>query len=384
MSSGSLRGIFPRPVVASILLGFLLFSVSGAAAAFRNLKAGDQALPLEAEDLEGNPHTLADYGGSSALLVFFWATWSDHSLKELDDLVKLDRQYGEKGLKIIAVNVENQHLDADDLVRIEKIVREKKVLFPVLVDKGLKTFNEWGVIATPTTALVNREGTVVFELSGYPTAGYLEIDTAIRKELDLFQEEEKAAVKAPGYVPNRKAMLHFGMGKRLMERGLPSKALPELQEAAEADTHFPDPSIYLGYAGIREGHGDTARTFLQKALLLDPKRPETRLLMAHLLLKQDRLDESIEVLSGGGDALMADSIVSAEQAAPIAGSPKEPVVGLADVLTLRDEGKKSEAIAAMTLRVIDRLKQLGFSFEVHRKLDPMERMKLMMEKRVTQ
>ncbi|NOY86056.1 MAG: redoxin domain-containing protein [Deltaproteobacteria bacterium] len=405
MLSGNLRGLFTRSVVASILLGLLLFSVSGAAAAFRNLKAGDQALPVKVEDLEGNPHTLADYGKSTAILVFFWATWSEHSLKELDDLAKLDQQYGEKGLKILAVNVENQHMDAGDLARIEKVVHEKEVSFPVLVDKGLKTFNEWGVIATPTTALINRAGTIVFDLSGYPTAGYLEVDTAVRKELGLYREKVEAAVKAPGYRPNKRAMLYFGMGKRLMEKGFPSKAVPELQKAAEADTHFPDPPIYLGYAGIREGNAEAAMTFLQEALRLDPKRAETRLLMAHLLLKENRLDDSIELLSGAGADSMGDSPASAGQAKSIAGSRQEPqaalgatgeknlhadevavepVVDMAEVLPLRDGGKISEAIAVLTSLVTDSLKQLGFSFESHRKLDPMERMKLMMQKQATQ
>ena len=92
MLSRVLRGNLSRSVVVSILLGFFLLSVSGAAAAFRNLKAGDQALPIAAEDLEGNTHNLSDYGDSSAILLFFWATWSGHSLKEMDDLAKLDRK----------------------------------------------------------------------------------------------------------------------------------------------------------------------------------------------------------------------------------------------------------------------------------------------------
>ncbi|GBE14197.1 MAG TPA: redoxin domain-containing protein [Proteobacteria bacterium] len=390
MLSRVLRGNLSRSVVVSILLGFFLLSVSGAAAAFRNLKAGDQALPIAAEDLEGNTHNLSDYGDSSAILLFFWATWSGHSLKEMDDLAKLDRKYGEKGLKILAVNVENQRLDAGDMARIKKVIREKEISFTVLVDKGLKNFNEWGVIATPTTAVINRDGTVVFDLSGYPTAGYLDLDTAVRKELGLYHEKKETAAKAPGYMPNRQAMLHFGMGKSLMARGLSSKAIPEFQQAAEEDTHFPDPPIYLAYSDIREGNTDAARTFLRKAYHLDPERAETRLLLAHLLLKENRLDDSIELLAGRVADLMADSTVSAGPAESIAGSSQEsqavpkPLVDLDEALILEDAGKINEAVAMLSPLVVDRLKQLGFSLEVKKKLEPMERMKLMMQKRGTQ
>ena len=55
------------------------------------------------------------YKDAKAVLLIFWATWSQRSLLELEDLKKLEEKYREQGLRILAVNVENQSLDDEDL-----------------------------------------------------------------------------------------------------------------------------------------------------------------------------------------------------------------------------------------------------------------------------
>jgi len=108
MTSVAFRRVFRRSLIALPLIGIMTFSVSGAAAAFKNIKVGDQALPVQLEDLQGQEHSLAKYRESKAVLLFFWATWSQRSLTELADLEKFQAEYSDKGLKILAVNVENQ------------------------------------------------------------------------------------------------------------------------------------------------------------------------------------------------------------------------------------------------------------------------------------
>jgi len=391
----SVYRIVPRGLTAFVLVGLFLIAVSGAAAAFKNTKVGDQAFPIELEDLEKNVYTLADYGDSTAVLLFFWATWSDRSLKELEDLVKLDEQYREKGLRIVAINVENQTMDSQDLAKIQQAVRDGNVSFPVLIDEGLKTYNEWGVIATPSTALVDRDGNVVFDLSSYPTAGYMEIETAVQKALGLYVEEEVEIAQKPSYEPNREAMLHLGLGKRLMEKGFMSKAIPELEKSAAADSLYPDSHIYLGYAYIKDGKKEEAQIPLARAHELDPQRPETVLLLAHLSVSQEKLDEAIDILLGkvsqGPSDLAdpADPVEPAETAESAATEPttREPAEDsgpdLSEVLALQDEGKTKEAAEKLDDIIKEELAQLGLPLE-EEKVDPMEKMKLMMEKQGAQ
>jgi peroxiredoxin len=372
--------------------------VSGAAAAFKNIKVGDQALPIELNDLEGREHSLADYGKADAVLLLFWATWSQRSLTELADLAKFQEEYGSKGLRILAINVENQAIDEKDLSRIRSILEEKKISYPVLIDQGLKTYNDWGVIATPSTAIVNRDGIVKFDLSSYPSSAYLDMDRAIQQALGLYVEDEKLKGAEPEYVPVKEALLHLGLGKRHAEKGFMTKALPELNMAAAADSGWAEPHLYLGFVHLRMGNNGKAGESLDKASRLDPDRHETRWLRAYYLLVQEKVDDAIALLLGdglvdaadGAPAAASPGIPAAETASLEAGETAvtgtgqeeaEEALDLSEIVALAEAGKKEEAAKALDEMLSERLNEAGFAVKKKKKMNAMERMKLMMQQK---
>lgn len=396
MNSVIFRRIFRRSLIALTLIVLMTFSVSGAAAAFKNIKVGDQALPVQLEDLEGQEHSLAKYRESKAILLFFWATWSQRSLTELADLNKFQVEYGDKGLQILAVNVENQTMDDKDLRQIRSILEENEVSFPVLIDKGLKVYSEWGVIATPTTAIINSDGMVIFDLSSYPSSAYFDMEQGIQKALGLYVEEEKAADVEPSYVPQREALLHLGMGKRHAEKGFMTKALPELEKAAFADSGWAEPHIYLGFVHFRMGNNEEAAASLEEASQLDPERLETTWLRGYLLVAEEKVDDAIALLQGGEPA----EPQSGQPVEPQSGEPAEPQndesvepqsgelvepqdtepLDLSEVLALMDAGKTAEAGKMLEELLAGQLAEAGFTMKKKKKMSAMEKMKLMMQK----
>jgi len=404
MSSVFFRRVFRRNFIALTLIGIMTFSVSGAAAAFKNIKVGDQALPIQLEDLEGQEHSLAKYRESEAILLFFWATWSQRSLTELADLKKFQAEYGDKGLQILAINVENQKMSDEDLRQIRSVLEENEISYPVLIDQGLKTYNEWGVIATPTTAIVSTDGVVIFDLSSYPTSAYLDMEQSIQKALGLYVEEEKAADVEPSYVPTREALLHLGLGKRHAQKGFMTKALPELEKAAIADSGWAEPQMYLGFVHFRMGESEKASASLEKASQLDPERLDITWLRGYLLVVDEKVDEAIALLQSGepvepqGDIPAKTQIEDedgsqATSAAPdssTAGTPMAEVQGtagesldLSEVLALKDAGKTEEAAKALEELLAGKLGEAGFTMK-KKKMSAMEKMQLMMKENQAQ
>jgi len=405
MNSVVFRRVFHRSFIALTLVGIMTFSVSGAAAAFKNIKVGDRALPLQLQDLGGQEHTLEKYRESKAVLLFFWATWSERSLKELADLTKFQEQYADKGLQILAVNVENQTMDDEDIAQIKSVLEENGVSFPVLIDKGLQTYNEWGVIATPTTAIISSEGVVAFDLSSYPSSAYLDMDEAIRKAVGLYVEEEKQEVAEPSYVPTREALLHLGLGKRHAEKDFMTKALPELQKAAVADSGWAEPHVYLAFVHFRMGDREKAMESIEKAYQLEPESTRTIWLQSYLLVSEEKVDEAIALLQGQGKteeetgepvsespgSAPAMSAAGGEAAAPepTAAAKRsgedaaEESLDLSEVIALKDAGKAGEAASALEELLSGKLAEAGFTMK-KKTMNAMEKMKLMMQKKQAQ
>ncbi len=394
-----------RKLLIITFLCLVTFAVSGAAAAFRNIKAGDQAPPVALKGLDGEEHILFPDIEGKAVIVMFWATWSQRSLTELGDLEKFRAEYGKNGLTILAVNVESQTVEDKDLERIRSVLQEKAIGFPVVLDEGLETYSDWGVIATPTTAILDRDGIVMFELSGYPTAGYLQVDEAIRKALGLYVPEKDAARGDVSFKPNRVAMLHFGVGKRHLEKGFLTKALPELTIAAEADSRWADPRIFLGYAHILGGKNELAALELAKADKLIPGcREEVRLLRAFLLLTEEKVDGALALLQTEKPAGLAcgmiggerpegsirpdeqpsgmDAVSTVKENGP--GADPEGLAGLAEVHALLEEGRKGEASEKLGEILSARLGGLGFTLKKEKKLSAMEKMELLMQQKQEQ
>jgi thiol-disulfide isomerase/thioredoxin len=134
----------------------------------------DVAPDFTATDLDGAEFNLSDTDGQ-VRLIDFWATWCAPCREEIPMLVELDRKYGDKGLKIIAISDES----ADVLREFEE---RMGVTYKNLVDSG-EVAEEFLVLGLPTGFLLDREGNIVERYVGPKPARTLE--KQIRELLEL-------------------------------------------------------------------------------------------------------------------------------------------------------------------------------------------------------
>lgn len=102
------------------------------------------------------------------IVLNLWATWCTPCLKEIPDLMQLEREFAAKGMKLVAVGMD----DPTELARVDSF-RQK--FFPdfvsylrnepdmdTLVSKVDPAWNE----LLPTTYLIGRDGKVVKRIQG--------------------------------------------------------------------------------------------------------------------------------------------------------------------------------------------------------------------------
>jgi thiol-disulfide isomerase/thioredoxin len=100
-------------------------------------------------------------------LVAIIASWCPPCRKELTELAKLDRQYRDKGIQIVALSI-----DAEGAKEVQPLINESKVDFPVYW-VGSKGIAHYKIIGVPTLMIV-RNGLVIKKRPGSQSRNVLE------------------------------------------------------------------------------------------------------------------------------------------------------------------------------------------------------------------
>ncbi|GAB4373557.1 MAG: hypothetical protein Kow00128_23190 [Deltaproteobacteria bacterium] len=250
-----------RCLAVLLLLAAGLYAAPKAAAAFKNIQGGMEAPGFSLKDLSGSEVALDAFKQEKAVLLVFFATWSERSLKELSDVEKLVAEYGPKGLKAVAVNVDHEEMTDEDRKAVRAKVEELKLSFPVLFDAGLSAFRGYGVVAVPSTAILGEGNRIRNAFNGYPTFAFRDMREQVEILLGLKKEEAASAVaKAEtGHKPAHLALLNYNLGKRLYGSNMAAMAEPKVRKAAEADPAWAAPRILLGRILLEKAGGDPKR-----------------------------------------------------------------------------------------------------------------------------
>lgn len=206
----------------------------------RGIDVGEGIQARELETTAGERITVPREEGLTVLV--FWATWSPRSESTLTYWDNLGKEYSDHNIKVLAVNADHQEMTAADLQEVDAYVQEKNIGLPVHVDQNLEFYNEIGIVVVPTTVFIDSSGTMTYRYTGFPTSAAIDLKQDLEKELGIAEEVEEEAVTAePEYEPKNRALLYYGLGRRLQEKGFPDKAREKYVTALQKDPDYADP-----------------------------------------------------------------------------------------------------------------------------------------------
>jgi len=266
-----------------------------AAATLQDLYVGAEAPDFSLEDLNGRSWTFEDLKGEKLTMIIFWSTWSRNSKKILASAQKLYADYKDKGLAVVAVNVDSQQIPPAEITAIQAMVEDLGLEYPVLVDHGLTVFNVYGVIALPSTVLLDPGRTIRYELSGYPLVGSEEmIDFTVAQ---IEGREPQAVTQRKGYQPDKKALRFYNMGKNaLHSKRMAATAEMWFKKAAAADSRFMQPHISLGMFYLEQGLLAKASEQFDLVLRKEPENVVALCERGLLLVNDNKLEEGKTLL----------------------------------------------------------------------------------------
>ena len=158
----------------------LLVSAIAASAGAQTLSAGACAanatpakLNFTFKDINNKRVSLADFKGKVVILDF-WATWCVPCKAEIPGFIDLQKKYGERGLQIIGLSVDDSQPTA------KKYAVEMKMNYPVLLAEGkediLMAYDP--IPSIPVSVVIGRDGKICSKHVGIVTMDVFEKEIA--------------------------------------------------------------------------------------------------------------------------------------------------------------------------------------------------------------
>ena len=119
-----------------------------------------QAPDFERPTLAGDAFELSSTRGD-VVLVNVWATWCLPCAVETPDLVALHGELQDQGVRFVGVSLDEGGFDD-----VRPFAEEYGIDYPLVLDDGALLDPYGGLVALPTTLLIDRDGVVRYRLRG--------------------------------------------------------------------------------------------------------------------------------------------------------------------------------------------------------------------------
>jgi thiol-disulfide isomerase/thioredoxin len=144
--------------------------------AFRPIAVGEPVPEFTVRTLEGDSARIA--AGEPVTLLHVWATWCGPCQKEFPEIEAIQREFGPRGLRIVAVSV-----DEGDDDPVKAFVREKGATFEIGRDPNGSVRRLYQGIGVPESYLISADGRLLVRQFGAIPEGAAAMRAAIEKAL---------------------------------------------------------------------------------------------------------------------------------------------------------------------------------------------------------
>lgn len=123
-------------------------------------------LDTELKSTNGQPIKLSNYSGK-VLLVNLWATWCQPCRRETPELVRLHKEYQDRGLEMVGLSTEDPVASAQS---VQNFVQQFQVDYPVgwaTRDVAIALMQLTGRSSIPQSFIITRDGRIKKQFIGF-------------------------------------------------------------------------------------------------------------------------------------------------------------------------------------------------------------------------
>ena len=156
--------------------------------AFRPIAVGEAVPQFTVRTLQGDSARIA--AGQPVTLLHVWATWCGPCQQEFPEIEAIQKEFGPRGLRIVAVSV-----DEGDDDPVTAFVREKGATFQIGRDPDGSVRRLYQGIGVPESYLISSDGRLLVRQFGAIPQGAAAMRAAIEKALSAATPSPPREVK---------------------------------------------------------------------------------------------------------------------------------------------------------------------------------------------
>jgi thiol-disulfide isomerase/thioredoxin len=154
----------------------LAISLVVPATSFALPKKGKPAPSFQVVTTSGKKLSLESFKGS-VLVIEFFATWCGGCKASIPHLLNLQKQFGNKGLQILALDIGQ----GDTLEEVKDFVANNKISYSVAMADEDVVYDNYAIRMVPSLFIVDKKGVLVEKLSGYNTEIQQILETTVKR-----------------------------------------------------------------------------------------------------------------------------------------------------------------------------------------------------------
>lgn len=141
----------------------------------------EKSLPqVKLKDMKNKTQSLDVLVQDKITLINFWATYCVPCRKEMKHLNRIHKTYADKDVQVIGISID----DSRTVGRVKSMVKSQKLQYQILLDTEQKLYKNFNTTAMPFSLLVDAQGKILWEHTGYLPGDEVKMEQEINKALE--------------------------------------------------------------------------------------------------------------------------------------------------------------------------------------------------------
>lgn len=162
-------------IIYLVLMSTILFSQEIKPGNFLT-ELGQQVPSFELETIDGKAISNKDLEGK-IILLNFWATWCGPCLKEFPELNEFASKQNPELFEVIAL------ARGEDKTKVDDFRKSNDYVFTFVSDLDKTVYSNFATKYIPRNVVLNAEGKIIFQLTGYDLEEIKKMKKLIEKEI---------------------------------------------------------------------------------------------------------------------------------------------------------------------------------------------------------